>query len=174
MKYLSVNITTLTCVAHSSYGQIHIPVPRRQSLIQGTRLQASGPQMFPGLKKFLKNQHVIWIGAKPKHWKGIFQAPLGQAQLRLCVSRVHVPSKEPRVQMRIYGAHSQLLKPGEKMQFNALCQITGYACSPGILERCTFRLYLCHIGGPRKLEKVNLRRLCPLVTIFSGRSATSI
>lgn len=90
------------------------------------------------------------------------------------VSRVHVPSKEPRVQMRIYGAHSQLLKPGEKMQFNALCQITGYACSPGILERCMFRLYLCHIGGPRKLEKVNLRRLCPLVTIFSGRSATSI
>lgn len=35
--------------------------------------------------------------------------------------------KGPHVQMRIYGTHSQLLRPGEKMQFNALCQSTGYA-----------------------------------------------
>lgn len=61
MKHVfKFNMTTLTfCVAHNSPGHIHIPVPRRQSVIQGTQLQVLGPQMFPGLKKFLKKSTLI-------------------------------------------------------------------------------------------------------------------
>lgn len=85
-------------------------------------------------KKILKKSITIRTGAKPKHRKGLYRAPLGQARLRQYVpgksGTIQISCsfsiKDRHVQMRIYGTHSQLLHPGEKMQFNALCPITGY------------------------------------------------
>lgn len=77
--------------------------------------------------------------------------------------------------MRIYGTRSQLLQPGEKMQFNALCQITGYTWIVLVFRNAIRSDCICATwGGQENRKKVNLRRLCPLFTIFSGKSATSI